>query len=629
MKNLFICSLLATGLVFSLTNCSSFNVKTARPELEGRRRVDQPNRRDIPTQAGKKKPGRYQPDTGAANPQGNQLNVQNYNQNGPQHAGGQINPGSSVTGSSNPTSNLQQPPTSNLGSGQSDQNTTYVSPQQVLKIEGQPQIVTLEQLLNISVNSPNKADQEFARLKAIDIVNNQLSLNDIKKVSSDSSFGFLRGYALFRLAEDAMERKEPSEAQSFLNGVIEFMPGSDLESRAKDYIVQIERSQRVSSKTIGTILPLSGKNAAIGQKALRAIQMGLGLNLPGSSFRLAIVDSEGSPDRARVGVERLSHDDGALAIIGSLLSKTAFSVASKAEEYSIPTIALSQKAGITEVGPTVFRNAITSEMQVRFLVRTLMRDLGMKRFAMLYPNEPYGVEYANIFWDEVLARGGTIAGAQTYNPSDTDFRNAAQKLVGTYYTEARMEEYKLRLKEIQEAAGPKKSSRQNSEEDILPPIVDFDAIFIPDDARNLGQVAAFLAYVGIKNVKLIGTNLWNIPGISKRAGNFSNSLIFVDSTSPELVKTSSSNFITEYKNLFGELPGPVEIQAYDSALILRQLILEGASSRESLLKKLSSLKDFPGALGRLSVNDDREIVRPLTLLTVEKGEIIPYGASKQ
>src|SRR6185369_3531304 len=118
---------------------------------------------------------------------------------------------------------------------------------------------------------------------------------------------------------------------------------------------------------------------------------------------------------------------------GSLLSKTALPLAAKAQELGVPSIGLSQKAGLTEIGDKVFRNALTSEMQVREVVRVAMDELGLKKFAILFPNDPYGVEYANIFWDEVLARGGSVQAAQTYNPKDTDFRGVIQRLVGTYY----------------------------------------------------------------------------------------------------------------------------------------------------------------------------------------------------
>jgi ABC-type branched-subunit amino acid transport system substrate-binding protein len=72
-------------------------------------------------------------------------------------------------------------------------------------------------------------------------------------------------------------------------------------------------------------------------------------------------------------------------------------------------------------------------MQVRYLVKSAIEDLGIKKFAVLFPNDAYGVEFTNIFWDEVLARGGQVTSAQSYSSKETDFHAVIQRLVGTYY----------------------------------------------------------------------------------------------------------------------------------------------------------------------------------------------------
>ncbi|MGZ3802652.1 MAG: ABC transporter substrate-binding protein [Pseudobdellovibrionaceae bacterium] len=493
-----------------------------------------------------------------------------------------------------------------------------------LEMEGD-YMKALKESVNFSVAASTPQEQESFRLKSIEIVEGKLNQEQLGKVAFDSDFGFTRGYALFRLGETALEERDKDRARKYFSGVTEFLPGSDLALRAQDILSQLDSSKLVESKAVGVVLPLTGKNAAIGQKALRGIEMGLGLNNPGSGFHLAIMDSEGNPDGARRGVERLIKEDNTIAIIGSLLSKTAPAVAAKADELGVPTIGLSQKSGLTELGPSVFRNALTSEMQVRYLVRTAMEDYGMKRFAIIYPNDLYGIEYTNLFWDEVLARGGTVTAVQTYHPKETDFRFPVQRLVGTYYIEARTDEYKARTKQNADTE-KKKSVRSSHEEDVLPPIVDFDAVFIPDSAKSMGQIAAFLSFSGVKGVKLLGTNLWNTPGLAKRAGNFSNSLIFVDSFLPSLA--IHSRFVQEYKTIFNEEPSLIEIQAYDSALIIRQLIAQGATTRESLTHELASLKKFPGALGVLNMSQDREIQRPLMAMTLEKGEIVPLKIQK-
>ena len=463
------------------------------------------------------------------------------------------------------------------------------------------------------------------RLRSIEVVETKLNADQLNDVAEDSDFGFLRGHAMYRLGELALEARDTAKAQRYFTAVMDFLPGSDLAGRAENILDHLSTSKNVSSQTIGVVLPLSGKNAPVGQRALRGLEMGLGLHIPGTAFKLAVMDSEGNPDSARRGVERLVREDNVIAIVGSLLSKTAPAVAAKADELGVPSIALSQRSGLTEFGPSVFRNSLTTGMQVRQLVRTAMEDMGMKKFAVLYPNDPYGVEFTNIFWDEVLARGGQITAIQTYSVKETDFRLVIQRLVGTYYGEARQDEFNVRLKELQHS-DKKRSVRQSNLENVLPPLVDFDAVFIPDSSKAMGQIAAMLAYNDIRNVKLLGTNLWNTKDIAKRAGNFANNLVFVDSIAPGMM--TQSRFANEYRSIYSEDPSLIEFQAYDAGLILRQMIASGASSRDSLRERLSTPQSFPGSLGTLKLSAEREIERPVVSLTVEKGEITPLRLHK-
>lgn len=486
-------------------------------------------------------------------------------------------------------------------------------------------LAALKDYLSASVNAPEPAQQENYRLKALELLETRLDEGSLRSVSADAEYGFLRGHALYQLGHISAERHQTEDAKKYFSSVVSFLPGTDLAFQAEEALAQLESVRYVEPKTIGVVLPLSGRNAAIGQRALRGIELGLGLNDANSNFKLAIMDSEGNPDTARRGVERLVKEDNVIAIIGSLLSKTAPAVAAKAEELGVPTIGLSQKAGLTEAGPTVFRNALTGEMQVRQLVRSSMDELGLRRFAILAPNDPYGVEYANIFWDEVLARGGSITAVQFYSAKDTDYRAVCERLAGKWYIEAREDEYKMLVREQKAPDSKKKSSirQEKSADDVLPAIVDFDAVFIPDSAKMMTQMAAYLSYAGVRNVKLLGTNLWNSPGIGKRAGLFADSLVFVDSwqgTGGD--ESKAPRFVSDYKQLFNEEPTLIEIQAYDSALILRSMILQGAAGREEITRRLTDLRKFPGALGPLEMSPQREIRRPLvTYQTLQNGQI--------
>lgn len=486
----------------------------------------------------------------------------------------------------------------------------------------------LELYVSLSEQATEPRRKEKYRIAAQDLLDTRLSEDDVREVSERSSFGFLRPTAKYRMGLVYADQRQLSKARSAFQDVIAMSPGSELAERATGFITQIDARSRVNSRTVGAILPLSGKQAAVGYRALRGLQLGLGIynaNKKSSGFRLAIIDSEGNPDIARRGLERLVVEDNAIAVVGGLLSRTASSEATKAQEFGLPAIMMGQKAGLTEIGDFIFRNALTSQMQAERLAAVSIENLGLKRFAILFPNDPYGTEFANFFWDAVRLRGGQITAVQTYDPKETDFRSHVQRLTGNYYIEDRAEEYRLRNRQYLEK-NPKRNARTGglSPEEILPPIVDFDALFIPDSAKAAGQIAPMLAYNDIDNLRLLGTNLWNNTNFVSRGQKFVENAIIVDGLYTGDRSFQASQFVREFKEVFGEEPGMIEAQAYDSGLLLRQLIGSGSSSRIDLQERLASVKGFPGAFGPLDMSATRELQRPISVLTVKGAKLTPF-----
>lgn len=472
--------------------------------------------------------------------------------------------------------------------------------------------------------------KEQLRARAFSTVDSSLDIKQLDYIASQSDFRFLRPQAYYSLGSYSIDDKNYSAARDYFLNIIDLFPQSPLVEKAKSYIEQINARSIVDGRTIGIILPLTGKYAQVGRRTLMGIQLGLGVfGNKKSEYRLAVIDSEGNPDSARRAVERLVIEDHVVAIVGSTSSKTALAIASKAHELGVPSIDLSQKNGISQVGDTVFRNTITSEMFVRHLVKTAMEDYNINRFAILYPNDSYGVEYANVFWDEVQRRNGQINGAQPYPHNEKDFKSQIQRLVGTFYIEDRLEEYKSRLKEW-EKKQKRVSQRNLPPEDILPPVVDFEALFIPDDITALGQVASMLKYNDVGGIRLLGTNLWNSPAeFFTRGKEFSESSIFVDAYVPKDKEIKNIPFFQEFAQVFGQKPGIFEIQAYDTGKILRTLLDNGISSRHGIASALGSGKEFDGALGKLVVGPNREFSRPIVALTGINGEIQPVPTTRK
>lgn len=478
----------------------------------------------------------------------------------------------------------------------------------------------LETLAEMYKTATDPQAQMSYKIRAISIVDSLVRPQDLDAVLDNSKLEFVHASIHYRLGSVSFEQSDFSKARAHFSKVISLNPESDLAESSREFLKQLDARSSVNTRTIGVILPLSGKYSDIGRSVLNSIQLGLGIYDRNSDIRLAVIDSEGKYLDARRAVEKLVVEDQVVAIIGSLQSKTASSIASKAQALGVPTIVLSQKSGITQIGDFIFRNALTSEMQVQYIVQTAMEKFGFTKFAVLYPEDAYGTEYANLFWDAVIAAGGQIKAAQSYDPKETDFRAPIEKLVGTYYKDDRAQEYKFKYEEWKKKT-PNINARTEIPKDFLPPVIDFQALFVPDNTRALGQIAAMLTFQDIKGITLLGTNIWNTPGVIERAGNFSKSIMFVDSFLNQDQRFISSDFFKRYTQSFGHPPSLFDLQAYDTALIIKQAA-DGVGSRSELQSRLAGLRSVKGALNTLDSQSSRDFTRPIVALTINDGQIL-------
>jgi outer membrane PBP1 activator LpoA protein len=187
------------------------------------------------------------------------------------------------------------------------------------------------------------------------------------------------------------------------------------------------------------------------------------------------------------------------AIIGPLIHVDTAAIQAQARE--LPIITLTQKDRITEIGDYVFRNFFTPQMQVKSLVSYAARELGLSRFAILYPDERYGSTFMNLLWDEVIAHEGIVVGVESYDPKQTDFAGPIKKLVGLYYEVP--EDLKDPIDLIAESlvfqtdAGKEEKEKPNRKDEEEEPkaIVDFEAVFIPDSPKKAGLIIPQLAFM--------------------------------------------------------------------------------------------------------------------------------------
>nr|NJM04267.1 amino acid ABC transporter substrate-binding protein [Desulfobacula sp.] len=166
---------------------------------------------------------------------------------------------------------------------------------------------------------------------------------------------------------------------------------------ALDLLETIKKSL-FNRDTMGCLLPLTGKYAVFGQRALTGIQLAVQeLSKKYSrEFKVIVMDTQADPEMTVEGVRRL-HQKNVAAVMGPLLMEGE--AGKEAEKLRIPMIALTQKNDFPLQGEYLFANFISPEMQVQALGNHLFADLGIRKAAILYPDEKYGIRYMELFRD--------------------------------------------------------------------------------------------------------------------------------------------------------------------------------------------------------------------------------------
>jgi ABC-type branched-subunit amino acid transport system substrate-binding protein len=257
-------------------------------------------------------------------------------------------------------------------------------------------------------------------------------------------------------------------------------------------------------------------------------------------------------------------------------------------------------------------------LQVRAVAAYTVQELGIERFAILYPEERYGISFMNRFWDEIVARGADVVAIESYRPDQTDFADAIKKLVGLYYP--RLEDPE---EENADQPGLALEALSDEEEKEPEPIIDFGAIFIPDTYEKAGLIAPQLPYYDVTDVLLVGTNLWHSDKLIEMAPKYVQGAIvpdgfFLNSPSPKV-----QDFNTRFEAIFGRLPGFLEAQAYDAALMLFHLINQPeVQSRRTLKTALMQVRNFPGVTGLSSFDETGDVDKQIYILKIRGDQFI-------
>jgi branched-chain amino acid transport system substrate-binding protein len=369
---------------------------------------------------------------------------------------------------------------------------------------------------------------------------------------------------------------------------------------------------------VGEFGSLTGTTATFGISTKNAIDLAIDEansegGIEGKLIKVIVEDDQSKPEEAATAVRKLIEQDRVIAVLGEVSSSRSLAGAPICQNAKVPMITPSStNPKVTEVGDYIFRVCFTDPFQGMVAARFGYDSLDAREAAILRDiRNDYSVGLADFFIETFTSMGGAIVADESYSEGDIDF--------------------KAQLTAIK-AKSP-------------------DLIFVPGYYTEVGLIARQARELGI-DLPLLGGDGWVSDRLIDIGGEALNGCYFVNPYWEHDPDPAVQSFVKAYKERFGGNPDGMAALAYDAGRFLvaglKKLAAEDPEAftaivgvpsaetkelRRQALAKLrdifASTKDFPGITGSITIDANRNAVKPAIFLTIKDrryefvGKVLP------
>jgi len=332
--------------------------------------------------------------------------------------------------------------------------------------------------------------------------------------------------------------------------------------------------------------------------AVNAANKAGGVN--GKQLSINLQDDECKPEKATTVAQYLVNNVHPTAVIGEVASGRSTPAASVFNPAKIPMISpASTNPKVTQQGPYIFRVCYIDPFQGTAAAKFVTENLHAKKAAVMWDqSNQYSVGLAKYFEDSFKQQGGAIVSEQHYSSTDPSFQSALTNIKST---------------------SP-------------------DVIYIPGYYSDIGPIAKQARQLGL-TVPLMGGDGWDSDKLIQGAGGAGGALegcYFTNHYSVDNPDPKVQAFVTAYKTQYGSRPDALAALGYDAAGVLIEALKKVPAPadgnftsddyRAKLRDAIAATKDYDGITGKITLNADRNAVKPAVVLQVH-GPVYVYKAT--
>lgn len=354
-------------------------------------------------------------------------------------------------------------------------------------------------------------------------------------------------------------------------------------------LISCNKSDTKNEILIGEYASLTGSEATFGQSSHNGLVLAVEeinkSGLLGKQVKLITEDNQGKPSETQTVVQKLINRDKVVAIIGEVASSRSKAGAPICQAAKIPMITpASTNPEVTTIGDYIFRVCFIDPFQATVMSKFAINSMKVKKVAILIDQKnAYSTGLADNFKQVFTSMGGEIIEEQKYTAGDKDF--------------------KAQLTSIK-AKNP-------------------EAIFIPGYYTDVNLISIQAREIGL-TCPLFGSDGWEseklTEGKAKDAleGSFFSTHVSADDPSPNI-----QNFIKKYQEKYKSKPDAMAFLSYDAGMILFDAIKKANSTEgEKIKNELAKTKDYPGVTGIITINEQRNAVKPAVVMEIKDGKFV-------
>ncbi len=502
-------------------------------------------------------------------------------------------------------------------------------------------------------------------------VTKHLSIPDLQSIIPTLRHQDARDLLSLKLAEKFFDARDFGRAQETIGGQLKLRSSGEYIFRLQQVQYRLTHLDSIKVK-VGVMLPTTRAAQLTGLKTFsKEILEGMTFasNLfneqAGSLVKVAldIRDTEHDTTLSKRVVREFLRDKDVLAVIGPMFSDVALACAPVANAEHIPLLSpTANETGITKSGPYMFQLNPDLSMHGKAIARYAIREMGLKRLAVLAPNDPMVNELVDQFVNEARRLGADVVAVELYPPDSTTLRDqfmelrraaaagdakisfagkmqkskvesilhagADPKLVDSLLAvDGEIGVIKLlgtRGRRIADSLHLRLSVPLVQSDDIENPITAIDGIFIPlADAEQIGIVASQMAYFNIKT-QMLGSAAWYDLTQLESQKRYVDGVVFCSESFVDGDDSAYSVFKSSFTNRVGEPPSKYALFGFDAMNLLLSVIQDGARKREDIARSLGTVDGFHGLHTTVSF-DNRRVNAVMNVLRYHRNEIKKIG----